>query len=100
MAKAVYRFRVPEELTQLIRGLHPELKQKLRGALALLARDARAGKALQAELEGLHSLRAGRFRIVYRMRTGRIIEVIMVGPRDRIYEETLRLLTKPSRPRR
>jgi len=100
VAKAVYRFRVPDEVTQLIRGLHPELKQKLRGALALLGRDARAGKALQAELEGLRSLRAGRLRIVYRIRTGRAIEVIMVGPRDRIYEETLRLLTKPSRPRR
>jgi mRNA interferase RelE/StbE len=100
MAKAFFRLRVPDEVMQLIRGLHPELKQKLRTALELLGRDARAGKALQAELEGLRSLRVGRFRVVYRLRAGRVVEVIMVGPRERIYEETMRLLNRPSRPRR
>ena len=91
---ANYRFRVPDDVARLIRGLHPELKQKVRSALTLLGRDAQAGKALQAELDGLRSLRAGRFRIVYRLSGRRIVEIIAVGPRERVYEETLRLLAR------
>ena len=92
--KAPYRFRVPDGAARLIRGLHPELKQKVRASLALLGRDPHAGKALQAELEGLYSLRAGRLRIVYRPGGRRSIEIVMIGPRDRVYEETFRLLGK------
>ena len=92
--KAAYRFRVPDEVTLTIRGLHPDLKRKVRTALGLLAHDARAGKALRAELEGLYSLRAGRFRIIYQLPAGRVIEIVAVGPRERIYEETLRLLKR------
>jgi hypothetical protein len=35
-----------------------------------------------------------RFRIVYRIRAGRLIEIIAVAPRDRIYEETYRLIAR------
>ena len=93
--KAAYRFRIPDDVMLTIRGLHPDLKRKVRTALGLLAHDARAGKALRAELEGLCSLRAGRFRIIYQLPAGRVIEIVAVGPRERIYEETLRLLKKP-----
>ena len=92
--KAAYRFRVPDGDASLIRGLHPELKQKIRTSLALLGRDPHAGKALQAELEGLYSIRAGRLRIVYRRGRRRSIEIVVIGPRERVYEETLRLLRK------
>ena len=92
--KAAYRFRVPDDVTLVIRGLHPDLKRKVRTAFALLAHDAHAGKALRAELEGLCALRAGRFRIIYRLSARRVIEIVAVGPRERIYEETLRLLRK------
>ena len=92
--KAPYRFRIPDGAARLIRGLHPELKQKVRTSLALLGHDPHAGKALQAELEGLYSLRAGRLRIVYRPAERRPIEIVVIGPRERVYEETLRLLRK------
>ena len=92
--KAAYRFRIPDGAARLIRGLHPELKQKVRTSLALLGRDPHAGKALQAELEGLYSIRAGRLRIVYRPGRRRSIEIVAIGPRERVYEETLRLLRK------
>ena len=97
--KAPYRLRVPDSAARLIRGLHPELKQKVRTSLAQLSRDPHAGKALQAELEGLYSLRTGRLRIVYRLGGRRSIEIVVIGPRERIYEETLRLLRKPGPPR-
>ena len=90
--KAAYRFRIPHDVTLIIRGLHPDLKSKVRTAFGLLAHDAHAGKALRAELEGLRTLRAGRFRIIYRLRARRVIGIVAVGPRERIYEETLRLL--------
>jgi mRNA interferase RelE/StbE len=92
--KAAYRFRIPDDVTKIIRGLHPDLKRKVRTALGLLIRDPHAGKALRAELEGLHTLRAGRFRIIHKLPAGRVISIVAVGPRERIYEETLRLLRK------
>lgn len=35
-----------------------------------------------------------RFRLVYRIGPGRQIEIVALGPRERIYEETLRLVKK------
>ncbi len=87
------RLRVPPEVAALLRGLHPELKRRTRAGLERLVRDPGAGKALHGELAGLWSLRLGRLRIVYREVPG-AIEVVAVGPRERIYEETLRLVRR------
>ncbi len=62
-----------------------------------LTREPFAGKGLQAELAGLWSLRVGAFRIVYRVTGGQRLEIVSVGPRDRIYEETYRLVRAESR---
>lgn len=96
MSKTALRFRVPAEVARLVAGLHPDLKKKLRAALERIARDPREGKALQGELAGLRSLRVARFRVVYRMPVRSAIELVAIGPRDRIYEETLRLVGRVS----
>lgn len=83
------RLRVPDDVVSLIRGLHPDLKRKVRSTLAALVADPSIGKALRDELAGLQSCRVGRFRIIYRV-AGRVIEIIAVGPRATIYEETWR----------
>jgi mRNA interferase RelE/StbE len=88
------RLRVPSHVAELIRGLHPEIKRKVRSALESPLRDPLAGKALKDELEGLRSVRAGRFRVVYRIGEKGVIEIVSVGPRKHIYEETLRLLRR------
>ena len=93
MAKAQNRFRVPNEVVQLVRGLHPDIKRKVRAALDRLAQDVEAGKALQGDLQGLRSLRVARFRVIYRASARRVIEIVTIGPRDRVYEETLRLVS-------
>lgn len=80
-------------MAALLRGLHPELKRRIRAGLDRLLEDPGVGKALRGELAGLRSLRVGRIRIVYRD-TASAIDVVAVGPRDRIYEETLRLLRR------
>jgi mRNA interferase RelE/StbE len=93
VTKPPIQFRVPAEVAQLVRGLHPDIKRKVRAALDRLALDVAAGKALQGDLKGLHSLRVSRFRVIYRSPTRRVIEIVAIGPRDRIYEETLRLVS-------
>ncbi len=43
-----------------------------------------SGKALKDELDGLRSFRVSRIRIVYRIATGRVVELVAIGPRERI----------------
>ncbi len=92
MARPAHKLRVPQALAALIGGLHPHIKRKLRGALEAVAADPACGKALREELAGLRSLRVGRFRVIYRIAPGRRIDLVAFGPRERIYEETLRLV--------
>lgn len=83
------RLRVPDNVAGLIRGLHPDLKHKIRSALDDILEDPAIGKKLREELAGLRSCRIGRFRIVYKI-AGNVIELVAIGPRTTIYEETWR----------
>lgn len=83
----VSALKVPTDVRDFIRRLHPELKRKVRAALADILDDPSCGKALKEELEGYWSLRVGRSRIIYRIGDG-VIEIVAVGPRGSIYEET------------
>lgn len=94
MTRPIYRLRVPVDVTELIRGLHPDIKQKIRVALEQIVAEPHSGKALRDELNGLRSFRVGRFRIVYRLAANRLIELVAVGPRETIYEETYRLIRR------
>jgi len=87
------KLRAPEKIRALIRHMHPKLKKKVRAALKILLINPDHGKALRDELFGLRSVRVGRIRIVYRA-TPVAIELVAVGPRQTIYEETLRLLRR------
>ena len=89
-----YRLRVPDEIVDLLRSLHPEIKRKMKAALDLIASDPAVGKSLRDELRGLKSFKIGRFRIIYKVASKRIIEIVAIGPRRTIYEETYRLLKK------
>ena len=89
-----YRLRVPGQIDDLVRSLHPEIKRKVRAGLDLIRTDPAVGKELRDELAGLRSLRGGRFRIVYRVATRRVIDLVAIGPRRTMYAETLRLLRR------
>ena len=93
----MYRLRVPNHLAEFIRGLHPEIKRKIKGSFKNIATEPNSGKPLKEELEGLRSFRVSRFRIVYRIAEPREIQIIAIGPRERIYEETYRLIRKESK---
>jgi mRNA interferase RelE/StbE len=94
MASKIHRLRVPDEVASLIRSMHPQLKRKIRAALQVIQTDAGVGKALRDELAGLRSYRVGRFRIIYRVGSGPYIDIVTVGPRKRIYQETYRLIRR------
>ena len=94
MAPQHYQLRVTDRAAVLLRTLHPNIKKKLRAAFQAIAADPFAGKELGDELSGLRSFRVGRFRIIYRLAQKRQIEIIVIGPRERIYEETYRLIKK------
>jgi mRNA interferase RelE/StbE len=88
-----YQLRITDEMGRFIRSLHPELKRKIKGALKIICSTPHSGKALRDDLEGLRCFRVSRFRIIYKV-SQRAIEIIAIGPRVRIYEETYRLIKK------
>lgn len=89
-----FRIRVSSAVADDLRRLHPGLKRKVRAALDFIREDPSCGKALGEDLAGFRSFRVGRFRIVYRAGERRVIDLIAVGPRRTIYEETARLLRR------
>src|SRR5512135_3383265 len=96
MKQKVYKLRVPDSVADLIRGLHPHLKKKIESSLKIVLSNPEEGKPLRDELAGLMSFRVSRFRVVYRVRKN-VVEIIAIGPRERIYEETFLLLKRESR---
>jgi len=88
------KLRISEQVAGLIRNTHPELKRKIRTALENIQEEPHSGKQLKDELIGLRSYRVSRLRIIYRIRSSKVIDIITIGPRRIIYEETYRLIKK------
>lgn len=89
---------MPDEVVALIRGCHPQLKRKIKAGLRHILTEPESGKLLKDELAGLKSYRASRFRIIYRISSKQVIDIIAVGPRKTIYEETYRVIKKEAHP--
>ncbi len=92
MKQPIRKLKVPDIIAELIRNLHPHLKKKVKASLQAIVSDPYSGKPLKDELEGLRSFRVSRFKIIYRISGKKLIEIIAIGPRECIYEETFRLL--------
>ena len=99
MKRQLFKLLIADRAASVLRTLHPDIKRKLKTAFHAIAADPYAGKALNEELDGLRSYRVSRFRIIYRLTQERRIEIITVGPRQRIYEETYRLISKTEKKR-
>ena len=89
-----HKLRVSDEIVSLIRGMHPLLKKRVKAALIEISHDPHCGKALKEELAGLRSYRIKRFRIIYKISKKKQINIIALGPRRYIYEETFRIIRK------
>lgn len=92
-----HKLRVPEHVVDMIRSLHPELKRKIRSALIHILENPSSGKALKEELKGLNSYQVGKLRIIYKPAARRVIEIVAIGPRRSIYQETYRIVKKEAR---
>ncbi|GEM_PF-136190 len=94
MKQPIRKLKVPDSVAELIKNMHPHLKKKIKASLQSIIADPYLGKALKDELAGLRSFRVGRFRIIYRSSDQKLIEIVAIGPRDCIYEDTFRLLKR------
>ncbi|MDP2968080.1 MAG: type II toxin-antitoxin system RelE/ParE family toxin [Deltaproteobacteria bacterium] len=90
----MYKLVVPGDVRELIRTMHPSLKKKVKASLKIILSEPYSGKALMEELSGLRSFRVSSFRIIYRIKEPEQIELVAIGPRERIYEETFRMIQK------
>jgi mRNA interferase RelE/StbE len=90
----MYRLVVPRDVQELIRTMHPSLKKKVKASLKIILSEPHSGKALMEELSGLRSFRISSLRIIYRIKEPQRIELVAIGPRERIYQETFRIIQK------
>ena len=88
--------KTPTTVRSLIRNMHPQLKRKVRAALTDILDDPDCGNPLEGQLKGLWSLRVGRHRVIYRP-DDRGAEIVAIGPRITIYEETARHILRNRR---
>ena len=76
-----------DTVREQIRTLHPDLKPAVKANIEALGRHPFIGKHLQKELAGYLSLRAGRYRVIYRIdEESRRVEIHYVGRRRDVYE--------------
>ena len=90
----MYKLVVPKDIRELIRTMHPSLKKKVKASLKIILSEPYSGNGLRNELSGLRSFRISSFRIIYRIKEPEQIELVAIGPRERIYEETFRIIQK------
>ena len=85
---AVYRPDIPPHVTEIIRHLPPELKQRIKRAIRSLSAVPSAGEPLIAELSGAWSFKVRRFRIIYELnRKARVLRLFAIGHRREVYEQ-------------
>ena len=53
----VFKLKIPHETADLIKGLHPNLKNRVKTALKSILTDPYSGKAIKEDLKGLRSFR-------------------------------------------
>ena len=88
------RLKITNDTQKLMRHAHPDLKRRIRIALQTILDDPSVGKALVDDLSGQYSFRIGQNRIIYRVASKQIIEIVTIGPRKTIYEDTFKLVNR------
>lgn len=83
-----FRPDIPPHVADVIRALHPELKQLIKAAIRAIVAAPECGEPLKRKLNGLRKYRVRRFRIVYAVDLKRrLIRLMAVGHRRSVYEE-------------
>lgn len=94
-----FRPDIPPHVAEVIRTLHPDLKQLIKSTIRAIAANPECGEPLQRKLDGLRKYRVRRVRIGYAVeQKRRVIHLMAVGHRRYVYEELadrLRRLIQP-----
>ena len=82
-----YKLLYSETSRKQIRKLHPQIKPVVKSKIEKLQENPFSGKWLEKELSGYLSMRAKRFRVIYKIKDNdQTIEIHYVGHRKDIYE--------------
>ena len=93
-----FRPDIPPHVADVIRSLHPDLKQLIKSAIRAIAANPECGEPLQRELDGLRKYRVRRFRVIYAIdQKTRAIRLMAVGHRQYVYEELTERLRRKTR---
>ena len=88
-----FRPNIPPHVADVIRSLHPDLKQVIKSAIRAIVANPECGEPLKRELDGIRKYRVRRFRVVYAVhQKTRIIRLMAVGHRRSVYEELIERL--------
>ena len=90
-----YKLLYSETSRKQIKKLHPQIKTVVGSKVEKLQETPFSGKGLEKELSGYLSIRAKRFRIIYKIRDDdKTVEIHYVGHRKDIYELFKESITK------
>ena len=93
-----FRPDIPPHVADVIRSLHPDLKQLIKSAIRAIAANPECGELLKRELYGLRKYRVRRFRIVYAVDWKKqIIRLMAVGHRQSVYEVLTERISRKTR---
>jgi len=82
-----YKLLYSQTSMKQIRKLHPQIKPVVKSKIEKLQENPFEGKGLEKELSGYWSIRAKRFRIIYKIRDyDQTLEIHYAGHRKDIYE--------------
>ena len=82
-----FRLLYSETSHNQIKKLHPHLRPVIKSKIEQIREDPYTGKFLERELSGYFSLRAKRYRIIYKiLEEDKVIQIHYVGHRKDIYE--------------
>ena len=90
-----YKVEIPPHLSQVLRSLHPELRQFVRAGLDSIEKNPESGEPLKGELRPYWEYRVRRFRIVYAIdRVKRRVRIVAIAHRREVYEHLAAELKK------
>ena len=75
-----------EDVLSFLRRLAPESRRAVKVALKDLRSEKGDIRSLEYALTGYHRLRVGKFRVIFRYRDGKTIDVIFAAERSIVYE--------------
>jgi mRNA-degrading endonuclease RelE of RelBE toxin-antitoxin system len=81
-----YRVLLAGQVFAFAATLAPEPRRRLKRAILGLAKERGDLRTLTDKLSGWHRLRVGQYRVLFRYRSGRVIECAFAGERQLVYE--------------